>query len=121
VLDDNETSSNHNKEFWNEFNGFKDPSSLPEGQDDASVDTGKETRQMYRISDASGSMEFVSVTPSNGKLSKDLLDTNDVFLIHASTGKTMLIFLAWLFHNAFFVTVPSFFALFLFSAGFAGL
>lgn len=85
ILDDEP----RNAEFWGHFGGYRDANSLPEGADDAAVET-KESRRIYRISDASGSMEFVSVTPADGKLTKDLLDTNDVFLVHASTGKIFL-------------------------------
>lgn len=85
ILDDDP----QNTEFWGKFGGFRNPNTLPEGPDDAVVDT-KEPRRIYRISDASGHMEFINTTPANGKLTKDLLDTNDVFLVHASSGKIYL-------------------------------
>jgi hypothetical protein len=78
-----------NSDFWGHFGGYKNPQTLPEGADDSSVEV-KETRKIFKITDASGRMDFVSVTPADGKLTKDLLDTNDVFLVAASTGKIYL-------------------------------
>jgi hypothetical protein len=69
-----------NSEFWGHFGGYRDPVSLPEGPEDSDGDV-KLTRKIFKISDASGAMEFVELTPSDGKLRKDLLVTDDVFLI----------------------------------------
>lgn len=77
-----------NAEFWGHFGGYRDPATLPEGPEDSDGDV-KLTRKIFKISDASGSMEFVELTPSDGKLRKDLLVTDDVFLVQG-TGKLFL-------------------------------
>jgi advillin len=74
-----------NEEFWGQFGGYRDPNSLPEGPDDADVEV-KLVRKLFRISDASGSMQFVEITPEDGKLRRELLVTDDVFLVQG-TGK----------------------------------
>jgi advillin len=79
-----------NNDFWSAFGGYKDPASLPEGPDDATVDTKTAQRQIFKISDASGKMEFISVTPADGKLVKETLDTNDCFLVAGASGKIFL-------------------------------
>lgn len=69
-----------NAEFWSEFGGYRDPNTLPEGAEDADVDV-KNIRKIFKISDATGQMEFSELTPSDGKLTKDMLVTEDVFLV----------------------------------------
>jgi len=73
-----------NAEFWGTFGGYRDPASLPEGAEDADHDV-KLTRKLFKISDASGNMEFVDLTPADGKLRKDALVTDDVFLIQGTS------------------------------------
>lgn len=73
-----------NSAFWEALGGYRDPASLPEGPADESVEV-RTTRKLFKISNASGAMEFVDVTAA--ALTKSLLDDADVFLLHASTGK----------------------------------
>ncbi|RYD76251.1 MAG: hypothetical protein EOP84_17160, partial [Verrucomicrobiaceae bacterium] len=82
-------SDPRNADFWSALGGFVDPASLPEGASDDTVEV-KTTRRLFRISNASGGLEFVEVTPGDGKLAKSLLDNNDVFLLHASVGKLFI-------------------------------
>jgi hypothetical protein len=72
-----------NSDFWGHFGGYKDPATLPDGPEDTDNDT-KMVRKLFRISDASGQMEFVEVASgdgSSGKLKREALDSSDVFLI----------------------------------------
>jgi hypothetical protein len=69
-----------NSEFWGHFGGYHDPASFPDEGEDSDGDI-KLTHKIFKISDASGAMEFVELTPSDGKFRKDLLVTDDVFLI----------------------------------------
>lgn len=77
-----------NPEFWEPLGGFVDPDSLPEGESDDLVKVEVFTPKLFQISDASGSLQFTAVSPGE-KLRKDMLDTNDVFLVHAP-GKIYL-------------------------------
>lgn len=78
-----------NAEFWGHFGGVKDPNSLPEGPSDDAVNTNT-ARRIFKISDASGSVTFQEVTPAGNRLTKDLLDSNDVFLVHGAHEKLFL-------------------------------
>lgn len=78
-----------NAEFWGHFGGYRDPKCLPAGDEDTDFDSSL-PRKLFKISDASGKMEFVDVTPRGNKLTRDLLDTNDVFLVQSTTGKFYL-------------------------------
>lgn len=84
----------HNATFWGHFGGFHDPNSLPDGPEDT-IETTAATpsRQLFKISDASGKMEFISVSPSSGKLSKDLLETNDVYLLVTSNNAKLFLWI----------------------------
>lgn len=73
-----------NAEFWGHFGGYRDPASLPDGPEDSDNDA-KLVRKIFKISDASGSLEFVELTPADGKLRKDLLVTDDVFLVQGAS------------------------------------
>jgi len=74
----------NNSEFWSEFGGYRDPNSLPEGAEDSDVEV-KLVRKIFKISDATGRMEFTELTPSDGKLRKDMLGTDDVFLVQGAS------------------------------------
>lgn len=79
-----------NADFWGHFGGYKDPHSLPEGHPDEAVEIHTK-RKLFRISDESGSMEFVDITPADGKgLTRSLLDDSDAFLLHGACGKIFL-------------------------------
>lgn len=78
-----------NEGFWGPLGGFKDPSSLPEGEPDDEVDMTVK-RKLFHISDESGAIEFRDVTPADGKLSKSLLKGDDVFLLHGQNGKIFI-------------------------------
>jgi advillin len=73
-------SDPQNTEFWSEFGGYRDPTTLPEGPEDTDVDI-KLLRKIFKISDATGTMEFSELTPPDGKLIKSMLVTDDVFLV----------------------------------------
>lgn len=79
-----------NEEFWNHFGGFVDPSSLPEGESDDEVVVTRRSPKLYHICDASGQMVVEEVAANGGKLSRDLLDENDVYIVIGSTGKVFL-------------------------------
>ena len=70
-----------NQTFWEHFGGFKDANLLPEGDSDDIVPPPR-AKQLFRISDASGTLQFTEVPEAKGgKLSRDLLQSNDVFLL----------------------------------------
>lgn len=74
----------HKDKFWTALGGEVDESSLAEGEADDEVPSGAPGVELYHISDASGSLEFkkVDITP---KLSKAMLNGDDVFLLRATT------------------------------------
>ena len=78
-------------EFWAHFGGYVDPDSLPEGEPDSVVDQHL-TRRLFQITDASGSLEFLEVTPNKApyNFAKSQLDSNDVFLLQSAQGKIFL-------------------------------
>lgn len=76
-------SDPRNADFWTTLGGYQDPNSLPEGPPDEAVEVAT-TRRLFHISDASGNMEVKEV--GFGKLTRETLDANDVYLLHASTG-----------------------------------
>ena len=84
VLDDEP----QNAEFWGHFGGYT--TNLPQGADDEEVASTTGTRKLFRISDASGAMAFEDITPADGKLTKTLLDGNDVFLVQSPAPKFFL-------------------------------
>lgn len=79
-----------NAEFWSSFGGYHDPKCLPSGDRDSLEDAKVLPRKLFKISDASGEMSFVDVTPADGKLTKSALDTNDVFLVQSPASKFFL-------------------------------
>jgi hypothetical protein len=69
----------HNAEFWGALGGERPVTNA--GEDDEAHDSrAAGALQLFRISDASGAVEFTPVT-HGGRLTRDLLDTNDVFLV----------------------------------------
>jgi len=69
-----------NSVFWDTLGGYINPDHLPAGESDDIVKDIKITPTLYKL--VSG--EFVSVTLPGGKLEKDLLTSEDIFLVHAS-------------------------------------
>jgi Gelsolin repeat/Villin headpiece domain len=55
--------------------------SAEEGGSDDEVKSAAHPNRLYRVSDASGSMEMTQV--AEGALTRDMLDTNDCFVLHA--------------------------------------
>ena len=78
-------------DFWGHVGGYVNPDTLPEGEPDASVELTLE-RKLFRISDASGSLEFNAVAPAQGAhhYHKAQLDSADVFLLQSLHGKIFL-------------------------------
>lgn len=71
-------------EFWAALGGKGDIKSAEAGGADEEADAASNQRVLHRISDqASGSLEVTEV--GNGKLSKDMLDTNDCFVLDAGS------------------------------------
>eukprot|EP01035_Chromulina_nebulosa_P040412 gene40412-54657_t len=54
-----------NQTFWDHFGGYKDPNLLPEGPSDDSIPPPR-PKQLFRISDASGAVQFTEVPESKG-------------------------------------------------------
>ncbi len=83
-----------NAEFWEAFGGYRDPSTLSAGEPDtlaeAKTTSTAPTRRLFRISNATGSLKFTDITPADGKLTKALLDTNDVFFVQGLANKFFL-------------------------------
>ena len=74
------TTDTFSVEFWNELGGFVDPSSLPSCEDEEES-TVKTSPKLYHICNTSGSVEFNAVTLQNNKLTKDLLKSDDCFMV----------------------------------------
>jgi hypothetical protein len=75
-------------EFWQILGGkdkIKDADEVT--PDEEFEKLGLSAKKLFRLSDASGKMEFTKI--AEGKLSKDQLDTNDVFIIDA--GEEILV------------------------------
>eukprot|EP00595_Chromulina_sp_UTEXLB2642_P000003 CAMPEP_0196761982 /NCGR_PEP_ID=MMETSP1095-20130614/1310_1 /TAXON_ID=96789 ORGANISM="Chromulina nebulosa, Strain UTEXLB2642" /NCGR_SAMPLE_ID=MMETSP1095 /ASSEMBLY_ACC=CAM_ASM_000446 /LENGTH=818 /DNA_ID=CAMNT_0042112171 /DNA_START=51 /DNA_END=2507 /DNA_ORIENTATION=+ len=70
-----------NADFWNELGGYVDPSSLPEGESDDIVEAHKKVARLFKVSDASGSVEFTEIPLEDKKLRKSLLNGDDVFIV----------------------------------------
>jgi hypothetical protein len=67
--------------FWDNLGGYIDPNSLPEGASDDTVGSYGPNR-LLKISDAeSGVATCSEITVPDGKLKKDMLDTNDNFIV----------------------------------------
>ena len=69
-----------NAAFWEALGGKIEVTDA--GADDAAAEkAAKESLELFRVSDASGAVEFTSI--SKGALERPMLDTNDVFVIDA--------------------------------------
>jgi hypothetical protein len=75
----------NNEEFWGILGGFVDPSTLPSGESDSTVVFKKNPPAMLKISDASGSLETENLPLEGNKLSRALLNTDDVYIIVVPT------------------------------------
>jgi hypothetical protein len=84
LMDENPTDPS----FWTPLGGYTDPATLPNSTDDDSV-TPSLPKSLFRITDTGGAVTFIEVTPSSGKLTKELLVSGDVFLLQSS-GKIFL-------------------------------
>lgn len=81
------------QEFWSDLGGSEDdvPEAVPD--DDSKHAMGE--LKLYRVSDSEGELKVDKVPKKDGRLTKDLLDSNDVFLL--DTGTTIY---AWVGKNA---------------------
>lgn len=73
----------NNATFWDTLGG-KINVTNPGEDDGAHERAAADALVLYKVSDASGSLEFSRV-PTSGALTKDLLDSNDVFLVDAGS------------------------------------
>ena len=71
-----------NADFWDNFGGYVDPSTLPAGEDDDAVAAFGEP-QLFRVCDSSGTATTEEVSVPGNKLTKEMLDTNDAFIVVA--------------------------------------
>lgn len=73
----------NNAEFWGALGGQITVTNP--GEDDAAHERAlAESLVLYKVSDASGTLEFTRV-PTDGTLTKELLDSDDVFLVDAGS------------------------------------
>jgi len=74
-----------NADFWDALGGQIEVTNT--GEDDAAAEKkAKDATKMFQITDASGSVEFNSVEKDpKGRLQRDMLKTEDVFVIDADT------------------------------------
>jgi gelsolin len=79
-------------EFWTVLGDKKNVKSTKEGGDDSTVNKSH-VNKLLRVSNASGKMEMSEV--GSGVLKKNLLDTNDVFIV--DSDPTMFV---WVGHGA---------------------
>ncbi|RHY55571.1 hypothetical protein DYB30_004532 [Aphanomyces astaci] len=71
-----------NEKFWTTLGGFINVTK--EGDDDDTHDQAhRESIKLIQLSDASSSLKTVDVTPKDGVLKKDLLNSTDVFIVDA--------------------------------------
>lgn len=69
-------------EFFCNFPGYEEgkvPEISTEASDDASWEKDT-TKKLLQLSDAEGKINFTDVTPASGKITRDLLKTDDVFI-----------------------------------------
>lgn len=71
-----------NAEFWGNFGGYTDPNSLPDGDDDDAV-AAFSPPKLFRVCDASGSTSIDEVPVPDGKLNREMLDSDDAFIVVA--------------------------------------
>jgi hypothetical protein len=73
----------NNATFWQALGGKINVTNP--GEDDAAHErAAAESLALFKVSDASGQLEFSRV-PTSGSLTKDLLDSNDVFILDAGS------------------------------------
>jgi gelsolin len=75
-----EEGSKDMKAFWDALGGEGPVASADAGGSDDEADKTT-TKKLFRLSDASGKMEFKEVCSSTGKIKKSQLDPNDVFIL----------------------------------------
>lgn len=88
IVDDE--GKDNGSEFWTLLGGFATIKGAAEGGDD---DASKFEKKLYRLSDASGKMEFK--LEASGSIKKSMFDTNDVFVL--DTGVEVI---AWVGRHA---------------------
>jgi gelsolin len=88
MLEQDTTPDNH--EFYEKL---KIEESDVVTDDDDEADSGDKTKKLFKLSDAAGSLNFDFV--AEGTLSKDMLDSNDSFLV--DTGSEVIV---WVGQNA---------------------
>jgi hypothetical protein len=71
-----------NADFWDNFGGYVDPASLPDGDDDDAVGEFGAPK-LYRVCDSSGTATTEEVAVPGGKLNRDMLDSDDAFIVVA--------------------------------------
>lgn len=71
----------NNEGFWGPLGGFVDPSTLPAGESDNTVVFKKLPPVMIKVSDASGSIETQILPLEGSRLSRTLLNSDDVYII----------------------------------------
>eukprot|EP01138_Halocafeteria_seosinensis_P007299 gb/GECG01007463.1/.p1 GENE.gb/GECG01007463.1/~~gb/GECG01007463.1/.p1 ORF type:complete len:862 (+),score=169.72 gb/GECG01007463.1/:1-2586(+) len=69
----------NNEEFWSTLGGS--PDDVPEATSDEDVEGKMGELKLYRVSDASGELQVEEVPKPDGRLTKDMLDSGDVFLL----------------------------------------
>jgi hypothetical protein len=80
----------NNAEFWAALGGQIEVTNT--GDDDAAAErAAKEATKLFKVSDEGGSLAVTEVPTSDGKLTRDLLDTNDVFIL--DLGATIFVWI----------------------------
>jgi len=87
--DDSSVVDDSNKEFWKLLGGtYKDVLTMEEGDQNQDLFNELSLKadqvKLFRITDASGKMEFQS--EGEGRISRSRLDSNDVFLVDSNIG-----------------------------------
>jgi len=70
----------NNESFWGALGGQIEVTNTGES-DAAAENAAKAATKLFRVSDADGSLSVSEIPTNEGKLSKDMLDTNDVFIL----------------------------------------
>jgi gelsolin len=68
------------KQWWDALGGEGPVQSAEQGGSDEDADKNTQ-KKLFRLSDASGKMEFKELCTTTGKVKKSLLDGNDVFIL----------------------------------------
>eukprot|EP01095_Lingulamoeba_sp_RSL-Kostka_P017415 TRINITY_DN9020_c0_g1_i1.p1 TRINITY_DN9020_c0_g1~~TRINITY_DN9020_c0_g1_i1.p1 ORF type:complete len:388 (-),score=162.89 TRINITY_DN9020_c0_g1_i1:137-1300(-) len=81
VLDENDEDPDH-EEFWQLLGGEHGVAikTKEEGGSDSNLSAHGFTKKMFKLSDETGQIEFTLIAEDHA-ISKDLLDTNDVFIV----------------------------------------